>query len=210
MAPVQPWSASYLLAAAGMWTVMMIAMMTPSAAPMTLLHAGIDRTLPGVTRIGHSLVFIASYLVVWTAFSVAAAIVQAGAIALGIVSGAALAVRTPLLGACLLLIAAAYELTVAKRQCLSQCQAPILFLYRHYRPGVAGAFRLGLAHGLYCLGCCWVLMLLLFAGGVMNLAWVAILGLLITAEKQAPAHWHANRWVAGLLTAAALAVLVWR
>lgn len=209
MGPVQPWSATYLLAASGMWAVMMIAMMTPSAAPMILLHARIDRTLSARARLGQTLVFMLSYLIVWAAFSIAAATVQAGAVALGMVSSSALVIRTPLVGASLLLAASAYELTAAKRRCLNECQAPLLFLYRHYRPGISGAFRTGVIHGFYCTGCCWALMLLLFVGGVMNLAWVAILGVLIIGEKQAPPQWQAHRWIAGLLATAALTILVW-
>lgn len=205
----QPWSAAYLIAAAAMWAVMMTAMMAPSAAPMILLHSRVDRNLPAVARLGQTLVFMLSYLLVWTAFSTAAAALQAGAIALGIVSAATLALRIPYLGAALLLAAAAYELTLAKRQCLNQCQSPLLFLYRHYQPGVAGALRTGIIHGLYCLGCCWVLMLLLFVAGVMNLAWIALLGCVIVAEKQAPPQWGVHRWIAGLLATGALAILAW-
>lgn len=208
MGVVQPWSAAYIVPAVAMWAVMMIAMMTPSAAPMVLLHARIDRTLSPSARLRQTLVFVTSYLLVWGAFSVAVTALQAGAVSIGIISAGTLSVRTPLASASLLLVAAAYELTFAKRQCLNQCQTPLLFLSRNYRPGTTGAFWLGLRHGIYCLGCCWVLMFLLFVGGVMNLAWVAVLGVLIICEKQAPPHWFANRWVAALLATSGLAILV--
>lgn len=207
MAVVQPWSAAYIVPAATMWAVMMIAMMTPSAAPMVLLHARIDPRLSPAVRLRQTLIFATSYLLVWGVFSVAAAALQVGAVSIEIISARTLSVQTPLAGAALLLLAAAYELTIAKRQCLSQCQSPLLFLSRNYRPGAAGAFRMGLKHGLYCLGCCWVLMLLLFVSGVMNLAWVAVLGVLIICEKQAPAHWYANRWLAALLAMSGFAIV---
>jgi len=91
-----------------------------------------------------------------------------------------------------------------KRLCLSWCRSPVGFLMRHWRPGAVGAVRMGIAHGLYCIGCCGVLMLLLFVGGVMNLAWVAILSLVVMAEKYAPVRLHADRAIAVVLLAAAM------
>ena len=205
---VEPFSAAYLVPAFVMWAIMMVAMMIPSAAPMILLHARIDKAPTASGRVLNSLVFAFSYILVWTGFSAAAALAQALLVGAGAVSAMALQVGSEGIAAALLLAAAAYELTLAKRLCLDKCQSPLLFILRHWTPGAAGALRLGIRHGLYCLGCCWALMLLLFVGGVMNLAWVAALGLVVLGEKFAPPHWHAERYVAALLALAAAAFLL--
>ena len=202
-----PWSAAYLLASFAMWLLMMVAMMLPAAAPMILLHARIDRS-PPAARARDNALFALAYLGVWAAFSALAAAGQAALIDGGLLSATSLALGDPVLTAALMLAAAAWQLTPAKVACLEQCQSPIGFVMRHWRPGPAGAARLGLAHGLYCLGCCWGLMLLLFAGGVMNLAWVALIAVVVFAEKVAPPAWHIDRWLAGGLAGGAVAVLV--
>ena len=202
-----PLSVAYLASAFTMWSIMMVAMMVPSAAPMILLHARIDRAPSETARLFHTLLFGIAYLLVWTAFSAAAATAQAALVASHAISAAALSVGARPLAASLLLVAAAYELTAAKRLCLDTCQSPLLFVLKYRRPGALGAFRLGLIHGLYCLGCCWALMLLLFVGGVMNLAWVALLGILVLGEKLAPPRWRANRFVAAALFIAAIVAL---
>jgi predicted metal-binding membrane protein len=204
----QPLSATYLIPAFTMWAIMMVAMMVPSAAPMILLHARIDKADTRRARTLHTLLFALAYVLVWTGFSVAAALAQALLVRSGIVSDMALTVGDRMLAAALLAGAAAYELTTAKRLCLDKCQSPMLFIMRHWKPGAAGAFRLGLAHGAFCLGCCWALMLLLFVGGVMNLAWVALLGIIVLGEKFAPPQWRAERYVAMALLIAALAVMI--
>ena len=114
---------------------------------------------------------------------------------------AATMLRTPATGATVLIAAGLYQLTPAKDACLAECRAPGAFLARHFRPGATGAFRLGLIHGAYCVGCCWLLMALLFVGGVMNLAWVAALTLLVAAEKLLPG----GRWIARLSGAGLIA-----
>jgi predicted metal-binding membrane protein len=196
-------SAAYLIPAFAMWAIMMVAMMVPSAAPMILLHSRIAKAPTRRERNFQTALFALSYLLVWTGFSALAALAQAVLVEVGTVSAMALTIGSTGIAATLLLIAAGYELTAAKRLCLDKCQSPLLFIYRHWRPGTAGAIRLGLAHGLYCLGCCWALMLLLFVGGVMNLAWVAFLGILVLGEKIAPPHWRAERYVAAALAIAA-------
>ena len=207
MAP-EPLSAAYLVPAFAMWAVMMVAMMVPSAAPMILLHARIDRSQTQRRRTLHSLLFALAYLLVWTGFSAAAALGQALLVNAGIVSDMALSIGNRGIAAALLLLAAAYEMTAAKRLCLDKCQSPLVFVMRHWKPGAPGAFRLGVAHGLFCVGCCWALMLLLFVGGVMNLAWVAALGIVILGEKFAPPYWRSERYVAAALFIAAMAVAV--
>lgn len=201
-----PLSAGYLVPTFAMWAIMMVAMMVPSAAPMILLHARIDKADTASRRALHSLVVASAYLLVWVVFSAAAALLQALLVRAGSVSAMTLAIGARYASAVLLLVAAGYQLTAAKRLCLDKCQAPMLFIFNHWKPGAAGAARLGLRHGLYCLGCCWALMLLLFVGGVMNLAWVALLGIVVLAEKYAPAGWHAERSIAAALVLAAAVI----
>jgi predicted metal-binding membrane protein len=205
--PPEPWSASYLLAAFAMWALMMVAMMLPSAAPMILLHARIDRGTEA-QRTRDSVLFALCYLAVWTGFSTLAAAAQAALVDSGLLAAAGLALGNRVLAASILLAAAIWQLTPAKAACLEQCQSPLRFVMRYWRPGPAGAMRLGLVHGLYCLGCCWGLMLLLFVGGVMNLAWVALLAAVVFAEKLAPPRWRIGRWLAVALAAGAAAVLL--
>ena len=210
MAQPEPLSAGYLLPAFAMWAIMMVAMMVPSAAPMILLRARIDKAPSAQIRGFHSALFASAYLLVWTVFSAAAALAQALFVKSGLVSAMGLTLGSPTLAAGLLFVAAGYELSAAKRLCLDKCQSPLMFVLKYYRPGAAGAFRLGILHGLFCVGCCWALMLLLFVGGVMNLAWVALLGIVVLGEKLAPPAWHANRVIAVLLAlAGALLLLTW-
>ena len=207
MMPPEPWSAGYLLPAFAMWALMMVAMMLPSAAPMILLHARIDRGTPA-QRARDQALFALCYLTVWAVFSALAALAQAALIDSGVLAAASLALGDRTLAAGLLLAAAGWQLTPAKAACLEQCRSPIQFVLRYWRPGAAGAVRLGLIHGLFCLGCCWGLMLLLFVGGVMNLAWVALLAAVVFAEKLAPPGWRISRWLAAALAAGAGVVLL--
>ena len=199
------WSADYIGAATLMWAIMMVAMMLPSAAPMILLFDvfsrknGFGAAAPAV--------FVSAYLALWSAFALLAAVSQAALVDAGLIDAANLALGSARLSALLLFAAALYELSLLKRRCLSQCQSPAFYLAQHWRPGTFGAVRLGLRHGAYCVGCCAGVMLLLFVGGVMNLAWVAILAVVVLAEKSAPAAWHADRALAGVLLAAALGLL---
>jgi predicted metal-binding membrane protein len=203
-----PLSAAYLLPAFAMWAIMMVAMMVPSAAPMILLHARIGKAPTQGARSLHTLLFALAYVLVWIGFSALAALAQALLVQTGVLSAVALSVGNGTLAAILLLVTGVYELTAAKRVCLDKCQSPLMFMLRQFQPGAAGAVRLGILHGFYCLGCCWALMLLLFVGGVMNLAWVALLGIVIVGEKFAPRAWRADRLVAAALSTGAIAVLL--
>ena len=189
---------------------MMIAMMLPSAAPMILLHARIDKVPTATRRLFHTLVFSLTYLFVWTCFSALAAVAQAFLVDRGLVSAAGLALSEPILVAIFLGAAAFYQFSPAKAACLRQCQSPIHFVMRFWSPGVGGALRLGLVHGLYCVGCCWGMMLLLFVAGVMNLAWVALLAAAVFLEKLAPPRWQVSKLLAGLMLAGALWLVVVR
>lgn len=180
------WTAAYLFSAVGMWALMMVAMMLPSAGRTILLYARFARRAAPAGALAGTMLCALAYLAVWLLFSLAAAIAQAWLVSSGAMSAMALAVGDRRLAGAILLLAGLYELTPLKRACLSQCQSPVAFIVRLWRPGAAGALRLGLVHGLYCLGCCWALMGLLFVGGVMSLGWIGALALLVLAEKLAP------------------------
>ena len=184
-------------ATAIMWWVMMFAMMIPSAAPTILLYAQVHRHSDGLETSPPTAAFLAGYLACWLAFSVIAAGLQSSllsSVTMGVVGRDA--------AGALFIASGLYQLSPLKDACLSRCRSPASFLSRHYRAGPSGAFRLGLLHGTYCVGCCWLLMALLFAGGVMNLIWVAGLTLLVAAEKLLPG----GRWLARL---AGVGMILW-
>lgn len=166
-----------------MWAVMMVAMMLPSAAPMIETYARVAAGRGASARLS-VWVFTAGYLVIWTVFSAVATAEQLLLQQVGIVTGAMTA--TPIVAAVILITAGVYQVTPVKNLCLSRCRSPIGFLTTEWREGVAGAFRMGLRHGILCAGCCGMLMLLLFVFGVMNLVWVAALSILILLEKLLP------------------------
>jgi predicted metal-binding membrane protein len=178
---------AYLASAFFMWLIMMIAMMLPSAAPMILLYGKLAR---GPRTEGASLastaVFAGTYLAIWAGFSALAAIAQWLLVRSGAVSELTLAFGDRRLAGALLIAAGLYQATPVKRACLDACRSPMSFLMRLWRPGFAGAARLGFAHGFYCLGCCAALMALLFVFGVMNLVWVAALAIFVLIEKLLP------------------------
>ena len=179
-----------------MWWVMMAAMMLPSAAPAILLYANV-RTMRGSdSPIAATWVFLSGYLALWLLFSIAAAIAQR------LLTGPSMALDSRPGEAAVLIAAGLYQLSPLKGACLRQCRAPAQFISRHWRPGWTGALRLGLLHGAYCVGCCWLLMALLFVGGVMNLLYVVAIALLVAIEKLAPR----GKWI-GQVTG--LALIVW-
>jgi predicted metal-binding membrane protein len=196
------WSMAQAFAVWVMWAVMMAAMMLPSALPMILAFMKLGTDAAGVARARS---FVAAYLLVWCAFSVAASVAQWGLQAAGWVDPMIVS-RSAGLTAVLLLIAGLYQFSPLKRICLASCRTPMAFLLGEWRAGVSGAFVMGLRHGLFCLGCCWALMVLLFVGGAMNLAWVAALSITVAVEKLAP---HGER-LAKLLGAALIATGLWR
>ncbi len=179
------WSAHNILLSFAMWWVMMVAMMIPAAAPVVLLYDRSYRTSYG-SATPPIWQFVSGYIVVWGVFSVFAAVAQIALSQAMLLSPEIMALEMDLLSPIVLIAAGIYQLTPAKQACLRHCRNPAIFIARHHSPGAAGAFRLGLIHGAYCLGCCWLLMLLLFVGGVMNLVWIAILTLAVAAEKLLP------------------------
>lgn len=196
------WTFRYAVVVFIMWGLMMVAMMVPSAAPTILLYS----RLTGA-RAGRTLSFAVGYLLVWAAFSALATALQAGLAALGRVSTMYMTLGTPLMGAAVLIGAGLYQVTPLKRACLSNCRGPVQALTRHRRSGRLAGLRMGMAHGLDCLGCCWALMALLFVGGVMNLWWVIALALYIAVEKLAPGGDRLARPFGILLVLAGLGLL---
>jgi predicted metal-binding membrane protein len=201
-----PWGVADVLFTFAMWAVMMVGMMTGSAAPVLLLfsamHARPDAQRP--SRV--VFVFGLGYLLVWTAFSAGAALVQWALHQAAMLSPAMTTSDARLSGA-ILIAAGAYQLTPFKGACLTHCRSPLGFLMSHWRDGTFGALRMGIEHGTYCLGCCWALMGVLFVVGVMNLAWVAALAIFVLVEKIGPAGAFVAR-AAGVAMVAAGA-LVW-
>jgi predicted metal-binding membrane protein len=201
----QAWSAGFLVLSVGMWWTMMVAMMVPSAAPTILLYGQVQRQASSqgqtadLAPIG---VFAGAYLLVWLGFSLLAVLAQWALQRNGLISPAAMASQSRWLSASVLIGAGLYQLSPFQNLCLSHCRSPAAFLSRYWRPGAWGALRLGVLHGAYCVGCCWMLMALLFVGGVMNLAWVAALTLLVMAQKLLPG----GQWIG---RACGVALLVW-
>lgn len=181
-----------------MWAIMMVAMMVPSAAPLILTFATINRKkLEQSGNFVATSIFVLGYLGVWTVFSFVAASTQWGLHTLALLSPMMVS-KSALLNGVLLIAAGAYQWAPLKRKCLEHCQSPLSFIMSHWREGVGGALRMGWGHGFYCLGCCWVLMALLFVMGVMNLVWVAVIAGFVLLEKILPAGLWMGR-ITGLL-----------
>jgi predicted metal-binding membrane protein len=188
-----------------MWWAMMIGMMLPSAAPMTLTFATVNRRRRELgTPWVPTAVFVAGYLLAWGAFSVAATAAQLGlehAKLMAPMRGLA----SPLVGGLVFVAAGLYQLTPLKHACLRRCRSPLAFVLERWRDGTAGALRMGAEHGAWCLGCCALLMTLLFVGGVMNLWWAAAIAAWVVVEKILP-HGDALARIAGV---AAIAYGAW-
>lgn len=201
-----PWGASEVFLAVVMWTVMMVGMMAAPAAPVLVLFAGAHsgRAKRGVSL--PVLIFGLGYITVWAGFSVCAALTQ-WALHQAALLSPAMAALSPYLAGAILIAAGVYQLTPLKRACLTQCQSPQGFLMTHWRSGTRGAFRMGMEHGVFCLGCCWALMLVLFAVGVMNLAWVAVLAVFILIEKLGPSGPLVSRVGGAIMIALGLLVM---
>jgi len=186
MPQMQTWGVVDLALLFVMWAVMMVAMMVPSASPLILVVAAANRKR---RERDHPLIptglFLLGYLLAWTAFSAAATAAQWGLHTTALLSPTMVG-TSRVLGGLLLLTAGVFQFTSLKQACLTHCRSPLGFVTGHWREGSGGALRMGLEHGLYCVGCCWVLMALLFVAGVMNLLWVAVISLFVLAEKVLP------------------------
>ena len=191
-----------------MWAVMMVGMMTPSATPMILLYTTVLRKR---ARTESPLIptasFFAGYITVWLVFSAAATGAQWGLERAALLSPMMVSNSTTFAGI-VLVLAGAYQGTPYKNACLSRCRDPVWFLSRIWRDGSGGAFRMGLVHGSFCLGCCWVLMALLFVGGVMNLLSVAAITVFVLVEKVAPFGRVVGRAAALILVALGLFLIL--
>ncbi len=183
MPQTDKWGVITILLLFVMWAVMMVAMMVPSAAPMVLAFLTLNqrRRTDGrpLVPVG---VFLLGYLAAWTAYSAVATLAQWRLHESALLSST-MAATSPVLSGGVLLAAGVFQWTPLKRSCLANCRSPLSFLMSEWRDGTAGAFVMGLRHGVYCVGCCWVLMALLFVAGVMNLLWVAVIALFVMAEK---------------------------
>ena len=200
--PMEPKGAVDLVLLLLMWWVMMAGMMLPGAAPMILTFATVNRRRRARGQpYAPTALFAAGYLLAWGGFSVAATLGQWGLERLALLSPMDMTTTSARLGGLLFLAAGLYQLTPLKQACLGVCRSPFDFVVNHWRDGAVGALRMGLNHGLYCLGCCWILMALLFAGGVMNLLWVVGLAAVVLVEKLFPLGvWMAR--IGGVLLAA--------
>ncbi|MFY0611557.1 MAG: DUF2182 domain-containing protein [Hyphomicrobiaceae bacterium] len=184
------WTAVYWVIMLGMWWIMMIAMMIPSATPMILLYARVSRHSIRKGRMaGHIIptaAFLSGYLLAWLFFSAVATALQWTLEQLGLLHGMFMWSNNLILSGALLVVAGFYQLSKFKTVCLEHCRSPAEYLSRHWHDGRWGALRMGGSHGAYCLGCCWALMALLFVGGAMNLVWIAGLAMYVLIEKLAP------------------------
>jgi len=198
-------------AAVAMWWVMMVAMMTPSVTPLMMLYARVLRHRRGEASsiaLAPPIYVAAGYLAVWLAFSLVAATIQLVVLRSGFLSSTTLWSSSAVFSAGVLALAGLYQLSPLKSACLAHCRGPAEFLAHHWRPGRIGALMIGVRHGAYCVGCCWMLMALLFVGGVMNLVWIAALAILVLIEKLAPAGPVISRASGVVLLAWAVATLI--
>ena len=201
---VRPWGAAEFAVMFAMWAVMMTGMMLPSVMPMVLIYAAVARqALDNGKPFAAAGWFAGGYILAWTGFSLIATTAQ-WALERALLLTPAMTIAGGTFGGAVLAAAGFYQWTPLKQRCLSQCQTPLSFIQRHggFRRDAGGALRLGAQHGIYCIGCCWTLMALLFVTGIMNLAWIAALAVFILLEKIAPARWPVSRAAGVLLIAA--------
>ena len=188
MGNVKSWSGVDFSLMFVMWAVMMVAMMVPSAAPMLLLFASVNRKRRQESRpFVPTSIFLSGYLVIWTGFALLATLGNWGLHQASLMTSMMGSSSSGFLGGGLLLVAGLFQWSHLKYACLTHCRSPLSFLMSDWRDGTRGAFLMGLVHGKYCLGCCWILMALLFVLGVMNLVWIAALAAFVLVEKVIPA-----------------------
>ena len=198
------WDVPYALSILAMWIAMMIGMMLPSAAPTLLLYVHICRSEKSdASPMRRVYAFAAGYLLAWAAFSLLATFLQWVLFEARLLD-MMMHSSSRIMSGVLLIAAGIYQWTQIKQRCLGRCRSPAAFISDHWRRGVAGALRMGFEHGLFCLGCCWALMLLLFVGGVMSLVWIAAITALVLLEKLLPVGVFAGRVAGALIMAAGL------
>jgi predicted metal-binding membrane protein len=198
------WTAANTAAIFAMWAIMMAAMMLPSAWPMVRTFAAVAA---GHGERARARAFAGAYVGVWTAFSALATAAQWALQRADWVDPMIVSTSTALTAA-LLVVAGLYQFSTLKRMCLARCRTPLGFLLGEWRPGVRGAWTMGVRHGVLCVGCCWALMALLFVGGAMNLAWVVALSIVVGIEKLAPNGERVALALGVVLIAAGLGKLV--
>lgn len=203
-----PWTSTLGLYLFAMWVIMMVGMMTPTAAPMVLVYVRVAQHAAGAGhRFASAAWLLAGYLLAWTLFAAIATAAQWLLESLAMMTPMMRTASRPI-AAAVMLIAGIYQFLPAKDACLMRCRAPLQFIQQHggFQPRALPSLRLGFVHGLFCVGCCWALMALLFVGGAMNLAWVAALSITVAIEKLAPQ----GERLAWLLGAALIATGLWR
>jgi len=183
MPQMEKWTFNDVLAAFAMWSIMMSAMMLPSAMPMILVFSTVNRKRHSSgNQLVPTWIFLFGYLLIWVIFSLVMALIQFILHNLALVSPE-IKIINPALSGIILISAGVYQFTLIKEVCLKNCQSPLGFMMNYWKEGKLGAFIMGLRHGLYCIGCCWILMIILFAAGVMNLLWVSLIAIFIFLEK---------------------------
>jgi predicted metal-binding membrane protein len=207
MPQMQRWGAVELLLLFVMWAVMMVSMMVPSVAPLILMFARANRQKGGRRVVGSAAILLLGYLLVWTGFSGLATLAQWRLHSAALLSPMMVSTGS-FLGALLLVAAGLYQFTPLKRACLVHCRSPLSFLMSEWRNGRWGTLVMGLKHGTYCVGCCWILMALLLVAGVMNLLWVAAIAFFVLVEKAAPKGEGLGRITGAALIVAGIALIV--
>ena len=196
---IRTWGVSDWFALFVMWGVMMVGMMLPSAAPVILLVLGAYRLRRETYARAAAFAFVSGYLLVWTAFSAIAALGQFVLHRTAVLS-TEMQVYSATVSGVILLIAGVYQWLPLKNRCLVHCQSPLAFFTQHWRRGIDGGLSMGVRHGAYCVGCCWLAMTVLFVVGVMNIVWIAVLAAFVLLEKLAPGGRIAGR-LAGVAAA---------
>jgi len=197
------WAPGYLALTFVMWLLMMLAMMTPAVAPVVLLFRRVQQQQPD-TAVSRTLAFVGGYFAAWAGFSIAATVLQSALISLEWIDTMTVA-QDRALAAALIAAVGIYQFLPWKAACLEQCRSPLEFITRSHRRGAVGAWRMGLEHGAWCVGCCWLLMLLLFVGGTMHLAWIVGITVVVTLER----WFAAQRWLSPALGVALIAFAAW-
>lgn len=202
------WTLSYFMTMLLMWVIMMTGMMVPTAIPMAMVYAAVARKAASQgTPIAPTSAFVSGYIFMWSLFSLLATLAQFGLDEAALLSPM-MVTNSPWLGASLLILAGLFQFTPWKDSCLKHCRAPAQFISQSWKPGVFGAFRMGVEHGAYCIGCCWILMGLLFFGGVMSLLWIAGITLFVLLEKLLPFGAIGGRVAGGAMTLTGVSLLI--
>jgi predicted metal-binding membrane protein len=204
MPSMQAWGIRDLTLVFTMWTIMMVGMMAPSSSPMILLFARIQKQRNVGRSMPASGLFLLGYLLVWTGFSLVVTLIQ-WVLHHALLISPMMVGTSPLLSSAVLIAAGVYQWTPAKQACLAHCRSPIGFLLNEWQDGNRGALFMGLRHGLFCTGCCWLLMLILFVVGVMNLLWITLLTAYVLLEKFLPQQ----PWVSKITGIALIGWGVW-